>query len=66
VLQNFKPKPKKASLQTTELQRVCAWCGRVHEDDRWVHKRQQAAHLITHGICPDCYATVMSKLDPRD
>jgi hypothetical protein len=66
VLRWFNPKPKKQVIQATKLQRVCAWCGRVYERNRWQKKTLKDDCQVTHGICPDCYAVVMSKLDPRD
>jgi hypothetical protein len=66
VLRWLNPKPKKQATQVTQLQRVCAWCGRVYEHDRWQKKPLKDDCPTTHGICPDCYAVVMSKLDPRD
>ena len=40
--------------------RVCAWCHRIGQDDRWVSQEEFFCKSFdtptTHGICPDCLA----------
>ena len=50
------------------LLRMCAWCKRIHvERDTWepveayIHRRAQAE--LTHGVCPDCYASYEASLE---
>jgi hypothetical protein len=47
----------------TGLLPVCAWCGRVRDDDAagvWKgldeYVTEHSSALVTHGICPDCMA----------
>lgn len=41
---------------------MCAWCKRIHLDDRWLLPPVEALDVIrapfalTHGICPWCVA----------
>ncbi len=51
-----------------KMLRMCAWCKRVHvERDTWepveayIHRRAQAE--LTHGVCPDCYASYEASLE---
>lgn len=44
--------------------KICAWCKRVDVGDRWVPMDMYLAagfgQKTTHGMCPDCYATMKS------
>lgn len=61
------------ALETTERRRerpskalfhACSWCKRVEEPDgRWAPPRESIAklvHNVSHGICAECYAAVLS------
>lgn len=48
---------------------ICAWCKRIRDDDgswsqleAFVKDRTEAE--FTHGICPDCTATIRSRPRP--
>jgi hypothetical protein len=47
---------------------VCAWCGRIREDNEWHHPEELPAsrygRTLTHGICPDCARQVISDRQP--
>jgi hypothetical protein len=54
---------------------MCGWCKRISLGHAWeeIEKAVGPSHLfdregfptITHGICPDCYQTVMRELDRK-
>ena len=42
-----------------ELLLRCAWCGRVRQEGEWVAPQGDLdPDLLTHGICPECTATL--------
>jgi hypothetical protein len=53
---------------------TCSWCKRMKVEDRWEEVEDAVALLalflqdrlpmITHGMCPRCYASIMESLDP--
>ncbi len=53
-------RPKRPQAVVTR----CAWCGRVARGDAWRHAgtadlaiaELEAHALVTHGICPTCFA----------
>ncbi|MFT3915566.1 MAG: hypothetical protein QM704_16065 [Anaeromyxobacteraceae bacterium] len=50
------------------LLRICAYCGRIHEEGKWERldhyvARHTAAEL-SHGMCEDCFAKELAKLKP--
>lgn len=52
-----------------EFLRVCAWCRKIHLEDRWVPLEEYAAKGLgattTHGICPACAEAQMSEYRRR-
>jgi len=54
--------------QVERFLRVCAWCKKIHSNDRWVdfEEYEYSEHMLktTHGICPDCVNKV--KTDIKD
>lgn len=55
--------------ELSELLRVCAWCSRINDaaDGKWKDLFSfVSTHLktkYTHGICPECRASIESKMD---
>lgn len=44
--------------------RMCCVCHRVEEAGLWgPGPIEVASERVTHGFCPECYATVMAELD---
>ena len=41
------------------LLKVCAWCGRIHHEDKWISMERYFSSgfdmKTTHGMCPDCF-----------
>ncbi|MFO0584352.1 MAG: hypothetical protein U0229_18915 [Anaeromyxobacter sp.] len=50
------------------LLRICAYCGRIHDEGRWArldhYVAQHSAAELSHGMCEDCFAREMAKLRP--
>ena len=46
------------------LLRVCAWCGRISEDGKWMPVEEYFARgfkiTTSHGVCPECAKQVVS------
>lgn len=52
---------------------ICSWCKRVRVAEQWLEVEDAVARLnlfdserlpqLTHGICPDCQAMVLAKLE---
>ena len=37
----------------------CAWCGRVQQEGEWIAPQGDLdPDLLTHGICPECTASL--------
>jgi hypothetical protein len=60
--------------RSTAIVRICGWCKRLPlPDDGWVEVEAAVDHLdlldspvlpaLSHGMCPDCYRTVMQALE---
>lgn len=57
------------------MARVCAWCGRIHNNGEWRHADEIVANGepgllvgISHGICPECgarYCDALEEENPR-
>jgi hypothetical protein len=51
-----------AELREGAMSARCAWCGRYRVGERWLPAGEQpeeaAAEPVSHGICPDCVATL--------
>jgi hypothetical protein len=62
MLRTIALRPKKYITETSEFQRVCAWCGRMKVGESWLGKRPAESQPITHGLCPECYNAMMEKL----
>jgi hypothetical protein len=51
-----------AVYEAGEMVPVCAWCGRVKLDDRWLPIPRvaldaiDAPNTLSHSICPECLA----------
>jgi hypothetical protein len=52
------PPPAIMELQGNDTLVICAWCSTKAEADAWGKAR---GYTVSHGICPVCAATVMSK-----
>ena len=53
----------KFGVPPRRLTRVCAWCHRVQQaDGSWQHTTaaHDSAHHISHGICPECVAALVT------
>lgn len=45
---------------------VCAWCKRIRDEHgQWLHfdADPHAAHLLSHGLCPECRIKVQLELE---
>jgi hypothetical protein len=44
--------------EATVMVMVCAWCRRAAAAGRWKPLEAEAGtrHVVTHGICPACFA----------
>lgn len=61
------------AAEPAKLQRVCGWCNRLDVDGRWMEiedavprlrlMEQSAAPMLTHGMCEDCVARMMTELE---
>jgi hypothetical protein len=58
---------KKALSENRALRKllpVCAWCHKVRNDQGyWSEVREYftASNEVTHGVCPDCANTILSR-----
>ena len=50
-----------------EFLRICGWCRRVCDDDKWLTMEEyfnsKFATRTTHGMCPDCLAKAVKDLE---
>ena len=59
-----------------ELLSMCSWCKKVKTPAGWTDVEQAVVELellteehprpITHGMCPDCFETLMKQMAPAD
>jgi hypothetical protein len=54
-------------MKTTQMLATCAWCDRVHVDDRWVDAGQIIRHLRTfeHPTVPTFVQTICGTCERR-
>jgi hypothetical protein len=60
------------AARSDKLLRVCAWCKKIHLEDRWMEVEEVTARLrlfeqrllplMTHGICEPCRQGMTAKL----
>lgn len=52
-----------------EFLRVCAWCGKIHHEEKWISLEKYFASgfdtKTTHGMCPDCFERTKGELSPN-
>jgi len=66
------PQPDQApGKQLSILIPVCSYCNKIRDPEgQWISLEQflhkHSDTLLTHGICPDCYHSELSKLAPTD
>ena len=56
--------------QLKELIPICAWCKRVRDDEDYWHSIEEYLHVqtgtdFTHGICPECLASMRAQMEKR-
>lgn len=61
------------AVEPAKLQRVCGWCNRLDVDGAWMEiedalprlrlMERLATQMLTHGMCEDCVARMMTELE---
>jgi hypothetical protein len=64
-----------SAARSDQLLRVCAWCKKIHLEDRWVEVEEVTVRLrlfersllplMTHGICELCHQGMSATLAAR-
>lgn len=53
------------AIPTKTIPLVCSWCNKIYRIERWQFQENQRTG-VSHGICPDCLASMHGQLGEEE